>query len=63
MQTMSGTVISLLPIGLGMIVFVINPNYMNTMLTNSCGILMLVVGAVMIFVGYMIIRRITHIVV
>lgn len=60
-QTLSGTVISLLPIILGGVVFVLNPKYILTLFENSCGIIMMIVGGVMIVLGYLAIRKITDI--
>ncbi len=61
MQRMSGTVISILPVVLGGIVFFINTKYILTLFEDSCGIIMMVVGALMIIAGYFAIRRITNI--
>jgi len=60
-QSLSGTVISLLPIVLGGVVFFVNPKYILTLFENSCGIIMMVVGGLMIIAGYFAIRRITAI--
>jgi tight adherence protein B len=60
-QRFSGYVVSLLPFILGVVMFVINPNYIGRMFVEPCGIIMLVVGGLMIVAGYMIIRQITNI--
>lgn len=60
-QRFSGYVISLLPFILGVVMFVINPNYIGRMFAEPCGIIMLIVGGLMIVIGYVIIRRITNI--
>lgn len=60
-QRFSGYVISLLPFILGVIMFMINPNYIGRMFNEPCGIIMLIVGGLMIVAGYIIIRRITDI--
>ena len=57
----SGYVITVLPVLLGMVMFMINPTYIGKMFNEPCGIMMLITGAVMIFVGYLIIRQITNI--
>lgn len=60
-QTLSGTIISLLPLVLGGLVFFVNPKYILTLFENSCGIIMMVVGGLMIIAGYFAIRKITAI--
>lgn len=60
-QSLSGTVISILPIALGGIVFFVNPKYILTLFENSCGIIMMIVGGLMIIAGYFAIRKITAI--
>lgn len=60
-QSLSGTVISLLPIVLGGVVFVVNPKYILTLFENQCGIIMMMVGGIMITAGYFAIRKITDI--
>lgn len=60
-QRMSGNVVALLPVALGFFMFMINPGYIGPMITNSCGIMMLIVGAVTITSGYFAIRKITDI--
>lgn len=56
----SGYLISCLPIGLGVIVTLINPTYMNT-LWSFPWIVMPVCGGLMVFAGFMIIRKIVNI--
>ena len=60
-QRFSGYVISVLPLILSVVMFMINPGYLGKMFNEPCGIMMLVAGGLMIIVGYMIIRRITDI--
>jgi tight adherence protein B len=60
-QRFSGYVISLLPFILGVVMFMINPNYIGRMFNEPCGIMMLITGGLMIVAGYIIIRRITNI--
>ncbi|MEO8286392.1 MAG: type II secretion system F family protein [Chloroflexota bacterium] len=57
---MSGYVITALPPGIGLIVTIINPTYMNTM-WEFPWIIMPICGGVMVFVGYMVIRKIVNI--
>ncbi len=60
-QRLSGNVVALLPIVLGTFLFVFNPSYLAKMFTETCGIIMLITGGIMIFIGYLAIRRITDI--
>ncbi len=60
-QMISGYVVSVLPIGLGLILFVMNPSYMGAMFQDVCGIAMVSVGAVMITAGFFAIRKIVSI--
>jgi tight adherence protein B len=60
-QMISGYVVSVLPIGLGLILFVMNPSYMGAMFQDVCGIAMVAVGAVMITAGFFAIRKIVSI--
>ena len=57
----SGYVITVLPVLLGMVMFMINPSYIGRLFGETCGIMMLLTGGFMIFAGYMVIRRITNI--
>jgi tight adherence protein B len=61
MQKMSGTVVAVLPIVLGLLIFMINPNYISPIFSNLCGIVVLIIGGVMIVTGYMAIQKITDI--
>ncbi len=61
MQKMSGTVVSILPVVLGLLIFLINPKYISVIFSNACGILILVVGAIMVITGYIAIQKITNI--
>ncbi|MDE3090350.1 MAG: type II secretion system F family protein [Chloroflexota bacterium] len=60
-QRLSGNVVSLLPVALGTFLFVFNPNYLQKMFTESCGMIMLVTGGFTILMGYFAIRKITDI--
>jgi len=59
--TMSGYVITLLPVGLAAVLEVISPDYFRPMLTQALGVIMLVGAAVSMAAGALIIRRITRI--
>ncbi|GAA0591026.1 hypothetical protein GCM10009001_03810 [Virgibacillus siamensis] len=58
---LSGLIISLLPIGLGILIFIINPEYISTLFTNPIGMLMLGVAGVGFIIGFIFVRKITTI--
>ncbi|MCL5960269.1 MAG: type II secretion system F family protein [Chloroflexi bacterium] len=65
-QTLSGYVISLLPVGLGFILFLLNSKYMMQLFSTETVICMPVLvlpicSGVLIFIGFMVMRRITDI--
>ncbi len=60
-QRMSGNVIALLPIAVGIFLAMFNPNYVSGLWSETCGIMMLIFGAVTIISGYLAIRKITDI--
>jgi tight adherence protein B len=60
-QMISGYVISFLPIGLGLILFAMNPEYMGAMFQEPCGLLMVAVGVVIMTIGFIAIRKIVNI--
>jgi tight adherence protein B len=57
----SGYVISFLPVGLGLVLFAMNPNYMGAMFKEPCGWAMIAVGVVMTTIGFIAIRKIVNI--
>jgi tight adherence protein B len=50
---MSAIVLGLLPLGLGGVMFVINPDYMGLLLTETIGRIMLAVGGVAMIIGFL----------
>ena len=60
-QMLSGYVLAFLPIGLGLYLYAINPDYMGAMFQDPCGWAMVVTGGVMITLGFVIIRKIVNI--
>jgi tight adherence protein B len=60
-QMISGYILTALPIVLGLVLYLINKTYIGRMFTDPCGWIMLGVAAVMIFIGFMIIRKIVDI--
>jgi tight adherence protein B len=68
MQRYSGYVITLLPVGLGAILFLISPSYMGAMLRNPpelfglpTGVIFMAIGLISMAIGYIFIRRIVDI--
>lgn len=60
-QRLSGIILSVLPVLLGLIMYVLNPEYISRMWQSTCGLIMLFTGGIMIVIGYFVIRRITDI--
>ena len=60
-QMLSGYVISFLPIGLGFILYAMNPDYMGAMFQEPCGWAMIAVGAISTTIGFIAIRKIVNI--
>ncbi|MFC3041550.1 type II secretion system F family protein [Virgibacillus xinjiangensis] len=58
---LSGMIISLLPVGLGFVIFLINPEYISSLFTNPIGLFMLGVGLIGGIIGFVLIRKITTI--
>lgn len=54
----SGIIVGLLPIVIGGIIYLINPEYIKVLFTHPMGKAMLVAGAVSQFIGIMVIRKI-----
>ncbi len=57
----SGIIVSLLPIGLGLVIYAMNPEYIKLLFVHPAGKLMLGVAVVGQMIGIMIIRRIVNI--
>lgn len=57
-QQLSGTVIALLPVFVGLVLMGMNPGYISGLWAEPCGIAMLIYAVVSIGVGYLIIRKI-----
>lgn len=57
----SGYIISLLPVGLGLILFVINPGHISTLFTDPIGIAILVFSVMMELIGIYFISKIVKI--
>jgi tight adherence protein B len=68
MQRYSGYVITLLPVGLAGILFLISPSYIGRMLSPEpslfglpAGVVFFIIGGISMFIGYLLIRRIVDI--
>jgi len=68
MQRYSGYVITLLPVGLGGLLFLISPSYISVMLKSPpttfglpTGVIFFIIGAISMGIGYVFIRRIVDI--
>lgn len=57
----SGWVISLLPVGLGFLIYLVNPAHISLLFTRSLGILILVGSGIMELIGILFIRKIVKI--
>ncbi len=60
-QTVSGYILTGLPIVLGFVLYLINSDYVSRLFEDTCGWIMLGVSVIMIVLGFVIIRRIVDI--
>jgi tight adherence protein B len=60
-QMISGYILTGLPVVLGLVLYLINKTYIGRMFTDPCGWIMLGIAAFMIFLGFMMIRKIVNI--
>jgi len=60
-QRLSAAIVVILPIAVGVLINLINPGYMQPLLQNSIGLLILLLGAVLMIIGIIFIRRIINI--
>lgn len=60
-QRLSGIILAVLPVILGLVMYLMNPQYISRLWQDICGLLMLGTGGIMIVMGYLVIRRITNI--
>ncbi|MFQ6015723.1 MAG: type II secretion system F family protein [Anaerolineae bacterium] len=60
-QRYTGYIISFLPIALAILLFMLNREYMSELFTTTCGWIMVSVGLLGIFAGFMVIRKIVQI--
>jgi tight adherence protein B len=58
MQMLSATIISLLPVALGAIMYLLSSEYMGQMFEETCGWIMLATAAIIVGLGYLAIRKI-----
>jgi len=57
----SGYIISFLPVGLGLLLYLMNPNYMGAMFKELCGWIMIAVAVTGIITGFIAIQKIVRI--
>jgi len=60
-QMISGYILTGLPVVLALVLYAINRTYMGRMFTDPCGWIMIGISALMIFMGFLIIRKIVNI--
>lgn len=60
-QRLSGYILAVLPILLGFMMYLLNPQYISRLWTSTCGLLMLGTGLLMMALGFFAIRKITNI--
>lgn len=60
-QMISGYILTGLPVALGLVLYLINKEYIGRMFQDSCGWIMLGVSVIMITIGFLIIRKIVNI--
>jgi tight adherence protein B len=60
-QRMTGYVLTLLPFGLGMLMYIINPKYMSRLFTPGWTLIIPLGAVVMVFIGFLVIRKIVAI--
>lgn len=60
-QRLSANILSLLPVGLALVLFALNPGYISRLWKDSCGLSMLAVGTGFVFAGYLVVRRVAAI--
>jgi len=60
-QMMSGYLVSFLPFGITLILYMMNPSYMGQLFQDVCGIAMVATGVLMVVSGFLIIRKIVQI--
>jgi len=60
-QMISGYILTLLPIGLALVLYLLNKEYIGRMFTDPCGWIMLGTSVIMVVTGFLIIRKIVDI--
>jgi len=59
--TLSGYVVTFLPIGLGLLLYAMNPDYMGAMFQEPCGMIMIAAAVISMTIGFIAIRKIVDI--
>jgi tight adherence protein B len=60
-QMISGYILTGLPLALALVLYLINKTYISRMFTDPCGWIMIGVGFLMLFLGFLAIRKIVDI--
>jgi tight adherence protein B len=60
-QKLSATLLSALPLLLGLVLYALNPTYISKLWADLCGWMMLIVGGIMVAAGYLVIQKIVAI--
>lgn len=60
-QMISGYILTLLPVALGLVLYLLNKEYIGRMFQDPCGWVMILVALIMIVTGFLIIRKIVNI--
>ncbi len=60
-QRLSGYILAVLPAILGLIIYILNPQYISRLWSSTCGFILLGAGMLMLVLGFLAIRKITTI--
>jgi tight adherence protein B len=60
-QRLSASLLSVLPLLLGLVMYALNPSYVSGLWSSLCGWIMMVTGGTLVVLGYFIIRKIVDI--
>jgi tight adherence protein B len=58
---LTGIILSILPVGMGILLFILNPKYIMILFTNPIGHKLMAAGALMNVLGMLVIRKIIRI--
>jgi tight adherence protein B len=60
-QRLSALILTILPIISGLLIFMVNPSYMSELWKSTCGLAVMVAGAILMVIGYFVVQRIANI--